>query len=63
MKYKCFLVCACVCRYLQPFDTLWTVADKTPLCPWDSPDKNNRVESYYLLYGIFPTQGSYPFFF
>ena len=30
------------------------------LCPWESPDKNNRVGCCALLQGIFPTQGSNP---
>ena len=28
------------------------------LCPWDFPDKNTGMSSYFLLQGIFPTQGS-----
>ena len=28
------------------------------LCPWDSPDKNTRVDCCALLQGIFLTQGS-----
>ena len=27
------------------------------LCPWDSPGKNTGVGYYFLLQGIFPTQG------
>ena len=27
-------------------------------CPWDSPGKNTRVGSHFLLQGIFPTQES-----
>ena len=30
------------------------------LCPWDSPGKNIGVGYYFLLQGIFPTQGSNP---
>ena len=30
------------------------------LCPWDSPGKNTRVGCYFLLQGIFQTQGSNP---
>ena len=30
------------------------------LCPWDSPGKNTGVGCYFLLQGIFPTQGSNP---
>ena len=28
------------------------------LCPWNSPGKKTGVDSYSLLQGIFPTQGS-----
>ena len=28
------------------------------LCPWDSPNKNNGVGCYFLIQGIFSTQGS-----
>ena len=31
-----------------------------PLCPWNSPGKNTRVASHFLLQRIFPTQGSNP---
>ena len=30
------------------------------LCPWNSPSKNTGVGSYFLLQGIFLTQGSNP---
>ena len=30
------------------------------LCPWDFPSKIARVGCYFLLQGIFPTQGSIP---
>ena len=30
------------------------------LCRWDSPGKNTRVGCYFLLQGIFPTQGLNP---
>ena len=30
------------------------------LCPWDSPGKSTGVACYFLLQGIFPTQGSNP---
>ena len=30
------------------------------LCPWNFPGKNTRVGCYFLLQGIFPTQGSNP---
>ena len=35
--------------------TLWTVAHKAPLCPWDSPGRNTGVGCHALL------QGSNPF--
>ena len=28
------------------------------LCPWDSPRQNTGVGCYFLLQGIYPTQGS-----
>ena len=28
------------------------------LCPWDSPGKNTRVGSHFLLQGIFAIEGS-----
>ena len=30
------------------------------LCPWDFSDKSTGVSWYFLLQGIFPTQGSNP---
>ena len=30
------------------------------ICPWDFPGKNHGVGCYFLLQGIFPTQGSNP---
>jgi len=30
------------------------------LCPWDFPDKNTGMGCYFLLQGIFPTQGLNP---
>ena len=37
----------------------WTVATRL-LCPWDFPGKNTGVDCYFLLQGVFPTQGSNP---
>ena len=37
--------------------TPWTVVCHL-LCPWDSPGKNTRVGSHFLLHGIIPIQGS-----
>ena len=42
---------------VQLLVTLWT--DRL-LCPWDSLSKNTVVGCYFLLQGIFPTQGSNP---
>ena len=41
------------------FVTLWTVASQL-LCPWNSSDKNTRVDCHVLLQGMFLTQGSNP---
>ena len=30
------------------------------LCPWDFPGKNTGVGCHFLLWGVFPTQGSNP---
>ena len=38
--------------------TLCDLMDCSPLGPWDSPGKNTRTGCYFLLKGIFPTQGS-----
>ena len=37
--------------------TPWTVARQAPPCPWNSPGKNTGVGCYFLLQGIFLTQG------
>ena len=41
------------------FVTACTVALRF-LCPWRSPDKKTGAGCYFLLQGIFPTQGSNP---
>ena len=44
-------------------EKLWTVAHQQStrlLCLWDSPGKNTGVGCYFLLQGIFPTQGWNP---
>ena len=41
---------------VQLFATPWTVAPRR-LCPWDFPGKTTRVGCYFLLRGIFLTQG------
>ena len=47
----------CVLSHVQLFATLWTQPIRL-LCPWDLPSKNTRVSCYFLLQGIFLTQGS-----
>ena len=32
------------------------------LCPWDFPGKNTGISGHFLLQGIFPIQGSNPYF-
>ena len=46
---------------LQSCLTLWTVTCQL-LCPWDFPGKNTGVSCHLLLQGIFPDQGSNPYF-
>ena len=43
-------------------DSLWPhgLLPARLLCPWDFPGKNTTVGCYFLLWGIFPTQGSNP---
>ena len=52
----CVYVCAQLCL------TLWSpgLYPTSLLCPWDFPGKNTGVGCYFLLQGIFPTQGSNP---
>ena len=38
------------------FATPWTVAARV-LCPWDFPGKNTVMGGYFLLQGVFLTQG------
>ena len=49
----CLLSCSVTSDSLKR-PGLWTAR---LLCPWDSPGKNTRVGCYFLLQGIFPTQG------
>ena len=60
-------VCMCVCVWAKLLQSVrlgcigfcttpWTVACRL-LCPWDFPDKNTGVGCYFLLQGIFLTQG------
>ena len=48
---------ACVFNHVQLSETLWTVLTRL-VCSWDSPCKNIGVGYYFLLQGIFQTQGS-----
>ena len=51
---------------LLPLFSLWVMSNSFVhglypsrlLCPWDFPGKNTGVGCYFLLQGIFPTQGS-----
>ena len=43
-------------RHILSFATLWTVA-RIP-CPWDFSCRNIEVGCHFLLWVIFPTQGS-----
>ena len=52
-------VCMCTSR-AQLFATPWTVACTKLLHPWDFLSKSTVVGCYFLLQGIFPTQGSNP---
>ena len=53
----------CACAHAQSYPTLWRLHGLDPsrtLCPWNFPGKNTGVGCYFLLQGIFPTQGSNP---
>ena len=47
-------------NHVQLFETPWTVACQAPLSrqEWNFPGKNTGVGCYFLLQGIFLTQGS-----
>ena len=55
--------CVCVHVHTQAYLTLlatpWTVAHQL-LCLWDFPGKHTGVDCYFLLQGIFLTQGLNP---
>ena len=54
-------MCACVCRHVQQFAALWTVAHQvTPLSWGFFSGKNSEVGCHFLLPGIFQTRGSNP---
>ena len=48
------IICSVVSKYLQPHGLKLT----SLLCPWGFPAKNTGVGCHFLLWGIFPTQGS-----
>ena len=55
--------CYCCCLVPQSCLTLYDTVDCSlpdSFCPWDFPGKNTGVGCYFLLQGIFPTQGSNP---
>ena len=55
-------LCVCVCQLLSHvrlFVTPWTTAHHL-FCPWNSLGKNTGVGCYFLLQGIFLSQGSNP---
>ena len=55
--------CVCVWVHAQPCPTLCNPMDcglYILLCPWDSADMNTGAGCYFLLQGIFLTQGSNP---
>ena len=57
----CVCVCVCVCvSHSAVSDSLQRHGARRLLRPWDSPGKNTGVDSYSLLQGIFPIQGSNP---
>ena len=47
---------ACMLSHVRLW-TPWTLAHRL-LCPWNFPGKNTGVGCYFLLQGIFQTQGS-----
>ena len=54
----CGMLC---CLVVESYVTLLWPCRLQPtrlLCPWDSPSKNNGGGCYFLLQGIFQTQGS-----
>ena len=54
------IYCHCLVTELCP-TLLWPHGlqpTRLLLCPWDFPGKDTGVDCYFLLKGIFPTQGS-----
>ena len=68
----CVCVCVCVCArarararthvlsHIQLLATPWTVGTSRFVCPWNFSGKNTEVACYFLLQGIFLTQGLNP---
>ena len=50
----------CVLSHSVVSNSLWShrLQPARLLCPWNFPDKNTGLGCYFLLQGIFPTQGS-----
>ena len=53
-------VCVCVCSVVSDTFRPQGLQLARLLCPWNFPGKNTGVGCYFLLQGIFPTQGSNP---
>ena len=64
----CVCLCVCVCtrahthvfNHVQLLATPRTVGTSRFVCPWNFSGKNTEVVCYFLLQGIFPTQGLNP---
>ena len=56
----CVCVCMCVCVCVRCSVMSDSLRPTRPLCSWSSPGKNTGVSSYFLLQGIFLTQGLNP---
>ena len=54
-----FFVCILSHSVVSNSATIQTAAHRL-FCPWDSPGKSTGVDFYFLLQGIFLTQGSNP---
>ena len=51
------IVCVCVCVCVSCSVMSDSLRPTRPLCSWSFPGKNTGVSSYFLLQGIFLTQG------
>ena len=61
LLYSTLSIClrpAWMTSHVWLFATPWTLYLARLLCPRDSPGKNSRVDCHFLLWGIFPIQGS-----